>query len=313
MPQNGRPSKAAQPRRGIAGQLRDAHIEWNQSHCYFVPDDRLEKIMTYSKISEELKYMQMDTANIAHCARRICPSTKRLFAAIFYSRRGGQCEDVDNLLAENISDDDLPLVRVHPKDDEDRRHWHLARQNHSQCKQDDHSSCYIKTISKWDREFIDDIERVQWFFKAPVFVFNLEDVQHYEFHKSTVMPFTKDEENDSIRRGGYGEVWKIEIHPAHQKLLPLPNFRVRMNEVQTNTGQCLTVIETSSSRGQEARSTQPQARSREFSTRIHDAQPSQFARTASLGQAPRELRTPRTLPLIVLLLSRQSPHLLGLY
>lgn len=259
MQQNGQRSTVT-TRGPIAELLWGADIEWKESR-YFVPDDELEKIMTHSNVREELKRMQMDATEISHYAGRICPSTRRLFAAILYSHRGGRCDDIYNLLGrENITDEDLPLVRVHHrKDDEHRRHWNLARKEHYQCKRVDHSSCSIvNTISQWPREYIVDIERVQWFFRAPVFEFNLKDVQHYEFHDSEVLPFIEDEENETTRHGGYSEVWKIKIHPAHQKVLPYPSFRVRTNEIQIDIGQSLTVIGTSSSpSGQEARCTEP--------------------------------------------------------
>ena len=258
MQQNGQQSTAA-TRGPIAELLWGAHIEWKESR-YFVPDDALENIMTQPNVQEELKHLQMDAIDIAHYAGRICSSTRRLYAAILYSRRGGHCDDIYNLLGrENITDEDLPLVRVYQKDDEYSRRWDLARKEHYQCKRVDHSACSIvNTISQWRREYIVDIERVQWFFRAPVFEFNLKDVQHYEFYDSEVLPFIEDEENETTKHGGYSEVWKIKIHPAHLKVLLYPSFRVRMNKVQINIGQCLTVIGTSSSPGgQEAQCTEP--------------------------------------------------------
>jgi len=59
----------------------------------------------------------------------------------------------------------------------------------------------------------DDFYEKQWEFSAPVF---LDDTEHRTLDDFAVLPFVK---NDKIADGGFGEVFRIELHPGHQNVL----------------------------------------------------------------------------------------------
>ena len=71
------------------------------------------------------------------------------------------------------------------------------------------------------REFsvceLEDFLRVQWSLTAPVFERQGKGTKHYDFDDRAVMPFIEDTETEA-RSGGFGEVWKVVIHPSHHML-----------------------------------------------------------------------------------------------
>ena len=85
-----------------------------------------------------------------------------------------------------------------------------------------------KVFAGWPRHDIIEFYYIQWSFSAPMFD---KLHKHYEMDEHVIMPFVESEE-DNARQGGYSEVWRVRIHPAHQRLLqPIngeqPSFAVK--------------------------------------------------------------------------------------
>ncbi|TVY16217.1 Cyclin-dependent kinase 14 [Lachnellula arida] len=85
-----------------------------------------------------------------------------------------------------------------------------------------------KVFAGWPPHDINEFYHIQWSFSAPVFD---QLHKHYEMDEHVIMPFVESEE-DNARQGGYSEVWRVRIHPAHQRLLPpingeQPSFAVK--------------------------------------------------------------------------------------
>jgi hypothetical protein len=194
--------------------------------------------MSEFNVREELKRVEptMDEKQLGQYTERIYSEAKNVHAAILYATRGECGDEITRLLDEGITDVDLPLARTYGQSDgvQSQTPWKLGRKDHYNCYKPDHSSCGIETISEWSDEYIQDLDRDQWALLAPVFEFDLGNVQRYEFHDWTIMPFIEDEENNTRRCGGYSEVWKVKLHEAHQRVVPIKNFRVRTSKAQTD-------------------------------------------------------------------------------
>lgn len=75
----------------------------------------------------------------------------------------------------------------------------------------------IECMTTWDQARVNDFGRDQWIMLAPVFVYN-DKIEHYELDDNCVLPWIEDDERTGAVEGGYGSVWKIAIHPSHQRI-----------------------------------------------------------------------------------------------
>ncbi|PVH74791.1 kinase-like protein [Cadophora sp. DSE1049] len=148
--------------------------------------------------------IQQDTTVI------ISEHAHKLFATLVFAGLGHR---ILELLGEGIDDTDLPFIW--PKSARERRKYLLC----SQKKQDKPIECTVT----WDRRDIIDILKTQWCMLAPVIEFT-DNVEHYEFEHNRVLPWMEDHEFSKPGRtekaivGAFSSVWKIKIHPAHQRL-----------------------------------------------------------------------------------------------
>jgi serine/threonine protein kinase len=159
-----------------------------------LPISALEALVTEDAIERELRgTIPVFALERPHLPSQIARTSRGMFAILAYLGKGSL---ITAFLDENINDSDLPFKMP------------LAQEGQ------ENQGRLPKTFANRSWREINDICRVQWYFLAPIFDTLHE---HYELDDSAVLPFIKNEES-SAQQGGYSEVWKVQIHPAHQQL-----------------------------------------------------------------------------------------------
>ncbi|KAE9370829.1 kinase-like protein [Stipitochalara longipes BDJ] len=220
-----------EPVESLAEQLLSAQIEEpKESNAYFIPIDQLNKLLIKSNVRQQLRkiFPTMEDESVELYTDSICSTSKKLFAALICSSSGAQSRAISNFIQEGIDDTDLPFSRLYLSDKSANlsgrvnQMYTLARDAHVSCTRTDHASCGINAISNWSRDQVQSLSRDQWRVLAPIFESTPGTTPpHLHISDSAVLPFTEDHENDpeSVKFGGYSEVWAVRIHPAHQKML----------------------------------------------------------------------------------------------
>ena len=194
--------------------------EWPpDENKYFLPRSIIDALIDKDSVQETLrtemsKNSVQDIRRYTSCVLR---SSKILFT-IFLCMSDLDMSVLGNLLDEGIRDRHLPFSRV-PKpifSASNHNGYRLGKVDHENCSRGDHKDCDIKSLSDLDQPAIRQFCERQWLALAPIFELSSSAVRHYNFAPGTIMPFL---EGEALRSGGFGEVWKVRIHPAHQKLL----------------------------------------------------------------------------------------------
>jgi hypothetical protein len=172
---------------------------------YFIPRNALQSIFTKENILRELAALVGDDRRLGHSEDELVDyvqkSAQMLFAILVWI---GKSSTIEAFMTAELSDSDLPfsaeaisLIGV----DHDTRWTHQK---------------VLGILSKWD---VHEFYRIQWSFLAPVFEFR-PNVLHYEFDNNCILPFMKEDEDSAAVRheGGFSSVWRVQIHPAHQKV-----------------------------------------------------------------------------------------------
>ncbi|KAF8859778.1 hypothetical protein BDZ45DRAFT_673108 [Acephala macrosclerotiorum] len=189
----------------------------------FLPLDALEGIVTRNRIRLELANLptippeQLDyltnqiwqIARLSHSKSFFRETTRRkLFAILSLLQKEGQIVDFIN---EGLDDSDLPFVLS------EASRKGLLQLNR---KGEDGSLHSIHLFAKWRIYEIESFDNWQWKLMAPYFQLSTTEdrkILHYVLEARVVLPFIEDEANDNAveQWGGFGNVWKVKIHPAH--------------------------------------------------------------------------------------------------
>ena len=174
-------------------------------HDFFIPINALQDLVVIDTVISNIKTgdAQVCEDRLSEHAHKVCQHAPKLFAALAYVKKG---PSICSLLDEGITDDDLPLVRKK----NDGGAFTLLRQ----------SGIAIQSFEEWGPEDRENFDRVQRWMTAPIF----KPLQHYELDGKTILPFVsfegmEDTEKKS-KQGGYGEVYPVQLHPAHHKFWP---------------------------------------------------------------------------------------------
>jgi len=129
---------------------------------------------------------------------------RRIFAILALMQKVGY---IVEFIKEGIYDSDLPFILSEGSHKGLRQ---LAR------KGEEGALHPIQLFSKWqifEQEYFDTF---QWQVLAPYFVLSTKKdpkILHYNLENMTIMPFVEDHEVKHT--GGFGDVWRVKIHPAH--------------------------------------------------------------------------------------------------
>lgn len=185
---------------------------------YFLPIDALEKIVTKKRIRQELVSLspeslpeQLDslTAQIWEVPSLSKTSSKKttrrkLFAILALMQK---LDQIVEFIKEGLYDSDLPFILSTGTRKGLRQ---LDR------KGEDGESESIRLFAKWKIIELECFNNCQWELLAPYFHLSTKrdpKILHYNLENETIMPFIEDDEIKHA--GGYGDVWKVKIHPAH--------------------------------------------------------------------------------------------------
>ncbi|KAI0127542.1 kinase-like domain-containing protein [Xylariales sp. AK1849] len=187
----------------------------------FLPIDSLDKIITSRSVRQELDNLgqsfptdDLDTATrdiwelrpIPRVKTSIKQTTRRkIFAVLVLLQK---VETIVAFIKEGLHDSDLPFVLS-----EGSRKG--LRQ--MEVKGKDGKRNPIQSFANWKIAELESFNHYQWQLLAPYFELNGKQnpkVPHYCLDSHTILPFIEDEEN-THSSGGYGDVWRVKIHPAH--------------------------------------------------------------------------------------------------
>ncbi len=144
-------------------------------------------------------------------------SRRKLFAILVMM---GKHEKIVSFIQEGICDRHLPLQR-----NPDNCEW-----GYFETLGVDQVFKVVKCFKdgSWRRYEIDLVDKYQWYFLSPVFQFNCPELIHYSLNKSIPLPFIADiSDEGSPFIGGFSDVRRVKIHPAHHDL------KVRCNAFTT--------------------------------------------------------------------------------
>jgi len=217
----------------LVTKLQEAQFEWPRgAYTYFLPINKLNELVTASSVKEELRILfpEVDDDSLDYLATLICSNSKKLFTVLLYGFKS-EAKVICSLLDYQVTDKDLPFTRIplgQNLPNVTNPPWHVGRNKHGECDKADHRSCGIPCLETWHQMDIQNLGKYQWLVLAPIFQSSSEEIPQLDLDDNTVLPFTEDDELNPIyfRRGGYGEVWPVRIHPGHQNLLPSTHPKV---------------------------------------------------------------------------------------
>lgn len=117
---------------------------------------------------------------------------------------------IHSFINEGIWDRHLPFQRRPTTNEwEYRDDNSVAGSRRVRCFQDD----------TWDQRSVVLFDIYQWYLLSPVFDFDHPRLMHYCLHRKTPLPFIEVcSENRRSINGGFGEVRRVRIHPAHHNM-----------------------------------------------------------------------------------------------
>jgi hypothetical protein len=195
-----------QSERTLRDDLCDARIEWpRNNNKYFIAVEDLRRLITVDSISAELARCNAEFGNHERGQKimeKISQVAWKLFAILVYV---GQSHRIIDFLDENIDDTDLPFVRS----EETSTSVKFKLCSKKSPRQP------IKCMLLWNQRLVNDFGRDQWCMLAPIFEYT-DEIEHYELDDNCVLPWIE-RSGRAINEGGYSTVWKVVIHPAHQR------------------------------------------------------------------------------------------------
>lgn len=205
----------------LGGEIRSVFAETaSVEKKYFYPIDALEKEVTRNRARDALGALedcQMNhdividhifdkTTHSGHITRRL-----KIFAILALMDKSNAIVD---FIKQDIYDVHLPF--------EERRlpngQTQFFRNPQIECKGREEP---IALPDGWTENDAESFDTKQYQVCVPFFNLSTDDstskVSHYNLRKQSILPFIEDDEaNPGI--GGFGEVWRVRLHPAHHNL-----------------------------------------------------------------------------------------------
>jgi len=176
-------------------RLQEAMLDCPGEDTQFIPGNMLAKIVTPEAIRCELRLAsETHELDLDQIVDQIFSCRCRLFAILVLIERA---EKIYGFIQQNVSDSDLP--------------FRLGRT----------PSSYVKPpgFESWPIYMVDTFIAHQWRFLAPCFELvggSNHRVRHYSLEGRIPLPFVEDDRE--IIQGGFSQVRRIKIHPAHHNL-----------------------------------------------------------------------------------------------
>jgi hypothetical protein len=216
----------------IQQALRAAQVKTGKENKHFLPRDALDRILTPGCVSRDLaklkdphhhhkpliprERLSWYTAQV--CTKFQAPSQStsasriKIFAILALIEKIGSIVD---FIHGGISDTDLPFILT---DDHESGSLRLYRKDTS-------GNGRIPIVAfeepvRWPAYLLQVFDEWQWKVLVPYFHFSTAEkprVREYHLEKNTILPFIE-EDSSERKRGGFGDVWRVKIHPAHHNL-----------------------------------------------------------------------------------------------
>lgn len=185
----------------LKDQLEEAGLECpKHHHCYLIPKSVQEKFITVPNVVRDLqaRNQHISDTDAENYANIVCARARKLYATLAYIKKGAE---IGGLLAEGITDDDLPFVKT-------------TVENRVVLSRRDGDT--IETFDHWENKHLKKFDLHQWWMNSPVFKLN-KDL--YQLDEKTILPFVHFEgskgKGGKKQQAGYSEVFPVKIHPAH--------------------------------------------------------------------------------------------------
>jgi hypothetical protein len=206
----------------------------------FMPRGKLEKLINVRAVERELAritHLVPNSRTTKSWAELICgdPSSvcaicsvkseaetgaspvrtyRKIFAMLV---RMDKVNSIFKFIEEEVSDEELPLMQYIPPEETQGNSIQLRRKNGA--------TRPLKCFDGWKDKSVRHFFRDQWEMVSPFFAQGEHcNVRHYQLADADILPFTYDSHDEQgsngpglLERGGFGEVFKVQIHPDHHK------------------------------------------------------------------------------------------------
>ncbi|KAI0110210.1 kinase-like domain-containing protein [Daldinia grandis] len=213
------------PHERLEDELRGALQPRTQIWRNFISIDKFDQLITRQSVREEIRTCLAKLSGNKSCdilanevwdkseqidritGRMVLTSRRKIFAVLVLLQAP---EKIESFINENLWDKDLPFVK-------DGTEWNCDTNGHP--KKPRIVEC-LNNPNEWDSRNADGFYYYQWLVMSPVF--NMVDgkVIFYHLQEPIILPFERvgerDEEYSLI--GGFGDVSRVSIHPAHYYL-----------------------------------------------------------------------------------------------
>ncbi|KAI1881489.1 hypothetical protein JX265_000315 [Neoarthrinium moseri] len=205
---------------GIQDALHAATLDHPSNNgTRFIPIDDFDRLMTRENVRESCKSLTVEGSletlvadiwdphsyNNIH-GQRLSTSRRKLFAILIAL---GKAQKIKSFIKCAIWDKDLPVQQ-----NKYGGQW--------VCHQDGNDKgdlIYLDFMKKWRLPEQRWFDTYQWWMLSPIFDGLNGKVLFYPLHNQIVLPFIQEEENEyDFQNGGFGEVRRVKIHPAHHNL-----------------------------------------------------------------------------------------------
>lgn len=193
----------------------------------FLPNDARDRIITRKRVRQELsRHMVVPPEELDTLTDEIWEITtpspskspgrettrRKIFAILGLMDK---VKDITDFIQGKLHDNDLPFELL----DGPRPLLRLSGKGR------DGSAGCIPLFDKWRAHELESFNNYQWELIAPYFELITETnrkVLHYNLQNRIILPFVEDVERagraGGRAEGGYGEVWRVKIHPAHHNV-----------------------------------------------------------------------------------------------
>lgn len=197
-----------------------------KSRDVFLPIDKLDKIITWQSVYTELvrvlqhERSQNDLQKLTHevwdevkVPESPLTTRRKVFATLVCINKAS-C--ITYFIDEDLYDCHLPFHFASSR--------HPGAHVYRNSRQGAEIRLHCFSRMGWTVVEQENFQRYQWDFQAPYFEIISDGKRtqplHYALDDRTVLPFIEDSEEDglggpSMTSGGYSDVWRVRIHPAH--------------------------------------------------------------------------------------------------
>jgi hypothetical protein len=190
----------------------------------FLPLNQLDKIVTADRVKRELKKhnivplgeLDYYTGQIWGITKSPNPTSRRKIFAILVLLQ--KVAPILHFIEHDLYDKDLPFILI---EGPGPGYFQLSRKRKGGATE---PIAFCQDPNAWPTYLLECFESYQRQLLAPYFELSTKSkpkVLHYNLEGNRILPFIEvDKKNASAHCGGFGDVWRVKIHPAHHNCHP---------------------------------------------------------------------------------------------